>query len=591
MMTNAELSGYILHYLKADRTKSAIMLTGGWGTGKSHYIQNELVPFLGEKENGNHQCIVVSLYGHKETSEISRSVYLESRMKHFAKKSEKLAAGKLIARTVVNGITGIWGMNFSASKRDLQALYESVDLSGKLVVLEDIERSSMDILSVLGYVNSLVEQDGAKVLLVANEDEILNYHKSEPDIDRKVYKIPDERTSAYLKTKEKTVSDTIQYQGDLKSAISNIICAYENEHLKGFLSEEKLNDIITLMTLRQNYNLRSFIFACQKIVDIFEKINTYENDFITTIFFSIVAFSMIIKDGSFPVWEGTDLISTKLGIANYPLYRFCYDYIRWQEFDGNKVQPTIEAHKKLRLYDRHGDTNYDRDLSVLFGYYNYYEKDVLTALKNIEGRLSDPEDIPFYSYGKLAYYLIACHTVLEFDYSLCKERMISNLSKYGDDIDLELLFLNRFKFESGDEETEFSDFSKAIQEAMNDSVKDLGFSYAPEDIPSFYSYVVKNEQQVTSGHVFISKFDLEKFLDMVFNCSPAQLQDLRGILLAIYRHATKGDFMESDAEFMRELVSKIDDTLPEKSASMDRIVLMQVKYLIGNLQKFIEQLS
>lgn len=76
-MTNAELNDYILHYLTADRTKSAIMLTGGWGTGKSHYIQNELIPFLEKEENGKYLCIVVSLYGLKEVSEISKSLYLE----------------------------------------------------------------------------------------------------------------------------------------------------------------------------------------------------------------------------------------------------------------------------------------------------------------------------------------------------------------------------------------------------------------------------------------------------------------------------------------------------------------------------------
>ena len=51
-MTNSELNEYILHYLKEDRTKSAIMLTADWGTGKSYYIQNELIPFLGKEENG-----------------------------------------------------------------------------------------------------------------------------------------------------------------------------------------------------------------------------------------------------------------------------------------------------------------------------------------------------------------------------------------------------------------------------------------------------------------------------------------------------------------------------------------------------------
>ena len=45
-MTNEELNSYILHYLTKDKTNSAIMLTGDWGTGKSYYIQHSLKPFL-----------------------------------------------------------------------------------------------------------------------------------------------------------------------------------------------------------------------------------------------------------------------------------------------------------------------------------------------------------------------------------------------------------------------------------------------------------------------------------------------------------------------------------------------------------------
>ena len=55
----------------------------------------------------------------------------------------------------------------------MKELYESVDFSGKLIILEDLERTNIGILKLLGYVNNLVEQDGVKVLLVANEEEII----------------------------------------------------------------------------------------------------------------------------------------------------------------------------------------------------------------------------------------------------------------------------------------------------------------------------------------------------------------------------------------------------------------------------------
>lgn len=60
-MTFEKLNKYILHYIEDDKTKSAIMLTSPWGTGKSYYIQNELRPFLEDEKNGKHKCIVVSL--------------------------------------------------------------------------------------------------------------------------------------------------------------------------------------------------------------------------------------------------------------------------------------------------------------------------------------------------------------------------------------------------------------------------------------------------------------------------------------------------------------------------------------------------
>lgn len=90
----------------------------------------------------------------------------------------------------------------SKSEDEMKEIYESIDLTDKLIIFEDLERSEIDILKVFGYVNSLVEQDGAKVLLVANEKELLQYHNSKPDKNGKTYKIPDEKTALYLKAKK-----------------------------------------------------------------------------------------------------------------------------------------------------------------------------------------------------------------------------------------------------------------------------------------------------------------------------------------------------------------------------------------------------
>ena len=60
-MTTTELSKYIKRYLEKDKTHTAIMLTGEWGSGKTYYVENVLTPFL--REDGKSRCIVISLYG------------------------------------------------------------------------------------------------------------------------------------------------------------------------------------------------------------------------------------------------------------------------------------------------------------------------------------------------------------------------------------------------------------------------------------------------------------------------------------------------------------------------------------------------
>ena len=172
-----QLNNTIKNYLDNDKTNSGIMLTGECASGKSYYIRNELLPYI--EKDGDKKCIVVSLYGISDIAEINKNIYLELRAKMLSKKSEKISSGKLIAKTIVKGVTSFFGVDLSVSEKDLNNLYSSVDLTGKLIVLEDVERSSIDIKERLGYVNSLVEQDGVKVLLVANEQEIYKYEEIE----------------------------------------------------------------------------------------------------------------------------------------------------------------------------------------------------------------------------------------------------------------------------------------------------------------------------------------------------------------------------------------------------------------------------
>ena len=180
-MTYDDMNSFILNYIENDITGRAIMLTGEWGSGKSYYVKNTLKPFLEDKENGNHKCVIVSLYGLSDTSEISKAIYMNLRTIIKAPSSETAttakAVGKIVGKTIFNGLVSKIGFDIkSIDDKEFQAIYESVNLTDKLIILEDIERTQINIIELLGYINNMCENDGVKVLLVANESELLHYH-------------------------------------------------------------------------------------------------------------------------------------------------------------------------------------------------------------------------------------------------------------------------------------------------------------------------------------------------------------------------------------------------------------------------------
>ena len=204
-------------------------------------------------------------------------------MKALDKDSEVLATGKLIAKTIAKGAAGIFGIDVNMSEDDLQKMYSSVDLSKKLLVFEDVERSNIEIAKLLGYVNNLVERDGVKVLLVANENEILNKAPEKFDFqftklfstDSKNDNMEDNKNDIpevvqkYLKIKEKTISDTICFESDYHDAVKNIVDTFDNERLKEIIGrdEEGIEELVSMVRGQCHKNFRTFIFATQKTVD------------------------------------------------------------------------------------------------------------------------------------------------------------------------------------------------------------------------------------------------------------------------------------------------------------------------------------
>lgn len=236
-------------------------------------------------------------------------------------------------------------------------------------------------------------------------------------------------------------------------------------------------------------------------------------------------------------------------------------------------------------------------MKVIFSYYIHSEDDIFSSLNNIANRLDDPENIPIYSYEKLAYYFIKLNSYLEYNYSTCKEKMLKNITAKKEDIDDTSYFewsFHHYDFDNEDEKKQFIDFSEKVSSALSlveNTYKAYNFSYNPQDIGQLFKSVRRNVEKIIACHEFISQFKMNELLEMIFKCSPSELYDFRCTLLAIYRMATRGSFLDADRIFMEDLKKELENAFADQSLHLDRILKLQIKYLIHDLTTFIEQLS
>lgn len=605
-MTYQDLNQYILHYLTEDKTKSAIMLTAPWGSGKSFYIQNELKPFLEKEENGSHKCLVVSLYGLKELSEISKVLYLESRAKFLNNNSEKMEAGKLATKTILKGVTSFLGIDLSHSDEDMQKLFESIDLSGKLIILEDLERSGIDILEVLGYVNNLVEQDGVKVLLVANEEAIKQYKplttttEDQQNVVESMYKATDnngreftETAKKYLEIKEKTISDTIQFEEDYSTAISNIIRLFDDENLNRLSNDNGVNNILNVMKSCKTFNLRSFIFACQKLSDIFKKLDKKylsDDNFVKAIFFGTLFFVLRQRNGKDEKWGQEKYFSVELGNEKAPLFKFCYDYITRQIEEFDEVEDAYQSYFDLVLYDSNR-SNGDKDIITLQTYYIQTETNLLNALQNIEKRLKNPEDISFYQYGTIAVYSIFIKDILGFNIDEIKRFLIDNLKGKGDKLQLELIFRTIMGDEcTAKQKEEYESLRREMAKSLKIGSKEIPkFDYLPEQSNLFYDSFVKNKYSLYKQKTFAAQLDMKRLSEMFKGCTAEQKQDIRSTFVEMYRVENIRDFLINDKESIELLLDYIKS---DRTGDIgDAIQKLQYDWFIQSLEEIVRKLS
>lgn len=325
-LSDEELLSEIKYYIESKFYNYAVMIDGAWGSGKTYFVNQVLLPEL-KKETK--KSIYISLYGVSNIDELSKKIYIKFLLKD---KSDRinftLLAGATEALDVVSGLIspfiGKYG-DIEIKEKKIQNLVQKfVPIKDCILIFDDLERCNCPMKEILGYINGFVEQAGMKVLIIANqnelrqkmdaqsmalqlqavlgEDEKLDFEdKQENEIynllagkntqEEGIKKVSIEealkrvsqvfkQTSEYERIREKIIGSIYYYRPNIKKAMLHLI---ENKFSYGEIGrpqlEKNLNYLADYMEKEQHVNFRTFQFFLLKMNGLFSEIKaeTYEN--------------------------------------------------------------------------------------------------------------------------------------------------------------------------------------------------------------------------------------------------------------------------------------------------------------------------
>lgn len=325
-LSDEELLSEIKYYIENKFYNYAVMIDGAWGSGKTYFVNQVLLPEL-KKETK--KSIYISLYGVSNIDELSKKIYIKFLLKDKSDRiNSTLLAGATEALDVVSGLIspfiGKYG-DIEIKEKKIQNLVQKfVPIKDCILIFDDLERCNCPMKEILGYINGFVEQAGMKVLIIANqnelrqkmdaqsmalqlqavlgEDEKLDFEdKQENEIynllagkntqEEGIRKVSIEealkrvsqvfkQTSEYERIREKIIGSIYYYRPNIKKAMLHLI---ENKFSYGEIGrpqlEKNLNYLADYMEKEQHVNFRTFQFFLLKMNGLFSEIKaeTYEN--------------------------------------------------------------------------------------------------------------------------------------------------------------------------------------------------------------------------------------------------------------------------------------------------------------------------
>ncbi|MDD3598149.1 P-loop NTPase fold protein [Sulfuricurvum sp.] len=283
---NQHINEFLDYYLNLNEPQYAVLLSGKWGSGKTHFIKQ-----FKEENKSSYKFIHISLFGLKSKEDIHKQVIF----KLFGLENDNLAKATDFIGKFIKGILNKYaGVNIALSDIPIDVALKRESNQKVIFIFDDLERIDTGLSEVLGYINVLVEELGQRIILLANEDEIK---------DRLFYDT----------FKEKTIGKTFQIEQDFETAFETFLEKLKNSKQILQANQSDIKNIFDMAGYQNLRSLRQGLLDFDRLMESFdEKFKTHHElmkEFIQ-IFFALI---FEIKSGKLDIQTLRDMTMFRIG--------------------------------------------------------------------------------------------------------------------------------------------------------------------------------------------------------------------------------------------------------------------------------------
>ncbi|MBY0541015.1 MAG: KAP family NTPase [Campylobacterales bacterium] len=603
-MQNKHINEFLDYYIKLENPQYAVLLKGKWGSGKTHFI-NE---YKKQLDTNNQKYIYVSLYGVTKYDEIEIK-FLEAIYPRLYNK-KTIFAGK-IAKQLLKGTFKIdldndgnddGNASFQIPNFKQEDLLNTKDY---ILIFDDLERCSINIINLLGYINFFVEHQSYKVILIANEEEL-------------------EKTDKYTQIKEKLIGKTFEFKTNSIFAYDSFLSELKNTNKikENILENEKLN-ILELFNKSKSNNLRALrqsLLDFERFYDEVLIIHLKKEELIKDVLYWFFLFSFEMRQGNNEIFKldeirGEHILSLSNSNDNkektkFEIYNDKYSFGHFEQILSFKNWEKILLNSNIEKEEIDSALKNSKyyisekfyDWKLLYSYFNLNDETFEKIVNDIYFKISNTEYTVFEEVKMVASILLNLKekNLIEKDifcleYEIKKQidflfynDMISDEIILGKNLHLYDSFLYKsyeyMKSESFNEILEYID-EKTVNKLEEKLKKDSLLIIDAIVRSDIYSLYIDGNFPYYNKPIF-KYIDTEILFEKLINSDNKTIREFFNILNDRYKSDI--DRLISEKDFLEKLQLKVEEYIKSKTGKLS---VYHFSNFLNNLEKNIKRLN